>query len=235
VQTCIWPSWCHCHSLSLASAKSRLVLPFWYRPTRVVPEKGLLNGCVCVCVCDIYISYSRVSPDPLSARSLCSLGFPKPPLLKNPRSAKAQPPVTSFPWCIRSLGPIGRTSSPFLGPWGWIYHKFMCPRMASATPVLCLPSQPPGVTTLWLVLNYRPTAWWQRHMRTTATWKWNSEVLNPWSAESQVRRPNHYASSATQVPHTNSIQHWMSCLSTVFKSRLKTFLFSQAFSLPSSQ
>jgi len=30
VQTCIWPSWCHCHSLSLASVKSRLVLPFWY-------------------------------------------------------------------------------------------------------------------------------------------------------------------------------------------------------------
>jgi len=27
VQTCIWPSWCHCHSLSLASVKSRLVLP----------------------------------------------------------------------------------------------------------------------------------------------------------------------------------------------------------------
>ena len=31
VQTCIWPSCCHCHSLSLASVKSRLVLPFWYR------------------------------------------------------------------------------------------------------------------------------------------------------------------------------------------------------------
>ena len=29
VQTSIWPSWCHCHSLSLASVKSRLVLPFW--------------------------------------------------------------------------------------------------------------------------------------------------------------------------------------------------------------
>ena len=40
VQTCIWPSWCHCHSLSLASVKSRLVLPFWYRLTWVVPEKG---------------------------------------------------------------------------------------------------------------------------------------------------------------------------------------------------
>ena len=51
VQTCIWPSWCHCHSLSLAPVKSRLVLPFWYRPTWLVPEKGPLNGCVCVCVC----------------------------------------------------------------------------------------------------------------------------------------------------------------------------------------
>ena len=46
VQTCIWPSWCHCHSLSLASVKSRLVLPFWYRLARVVPDKGPLNGCV---------------------------------------------------------------------------------------------------------------------------------------------------------------------------------------------
>ena len=31
-------------------SKSRLILPFWYRPTRVVPDKGPLNGCVCVCV-----------------------------------------------------------------------------------------------------------------------------------------------------------------------------------------
>jgi len=43
LQTCIWPSWCHCLSLSLASVKSRLVLPFWYRLTWVVPEKGRLN------------------------------------------------------------------------------------------------------------------------------------------------------------------------------------------------
>ena len=48
VQTCMWSSWCH--SLSLASVKSRLVLPFWYRLTRVVPDKGPLNGCVCVCL-----------------------------------------------------------------------------------------------------------------------------------------------------------------------------------------
>jgi len=48
VQTCIWPGWCHCHSLSLASVKSRLVLPFWYWLIRVVPENGPLNGRVCV-------------------------------------------------------------------------------------------------------------------------------------------------------------------------------------------
>ena len=39
--------WGHCHSLSLASLKSRLVLPFWYRLTRVVQDRGRLNGCVC--------------------------------------------------------------------------------------------------------------------------------------------------------------------------------------------
>ena len=32
--------------LSLASVKSRLVLPFWYWLTRVVPDKW---ACVCVC------------------------------------------------------------------------------------------------------------------------------------------------------------------------------------------
>jgi len=46
VQTCICPSWCHCHPLSLASVKSRLVLPFWYRLTWVVLEKEPLNVCV---------------------------------------------------------------------------------------------------------------------------------------------------------------------------------------------
>ena len=30
---------------SLASFKSRLVLPFWYRLTQVVMEKRTLNGC----------------------------------------------------------------------------------------------------------------------------------------------------------------------------------------------
>ena len=43
VQTCIWPSWCHRLSLSLASVKSRLVLPFWYPLTQVVPEKRAIK------------------------------------------------------------------------------------------------------------------------------------------------------------------------------------------------
>jgi len=54
MQTCMWPSRWYCHSLSLASVKSRLVLPFWYRLTWVVPEKRPLNGCVCVCLYHCY-------------------------------------------------------------------------------------------------------------------------------------------------------------------------------------
>ena len=35
----------------IASVKSRLLVPFWYRLTRVVPVKGPLYGCVCLCAC----------------------------------------------------------------------------------------------------------------------------------------------------------------------------------------
>ena len=35
-------------------SKIQIGLPFWYWPTRVVQEKGPLNGCVCVCVCQCY-------------------------------------------------------------------------------------------------------------------------------------------------------------------------------------
>jgi len=47
----------HCHSLSLAPVKSRLVLLFWYRLTQVVLEKRPLNGssssssCPAISVC----------------------------------------------------------------------------------------------------------------------------------------------------------------------------------------
>jgi len=48
VQTCIWPSGCHCHSLSLASVISRLVLAFWYRLIQAALERRPLNVCMCV-------------------------------------------------------------------------------------------------------------------------------------------------------------------------------------------
>jgi len=34
-------------------SKIQIGLPFWYQLTRVVPEKGPLNGCVCVCVFNV--------------------------------------------------------------------------------------------------------------------------------------------------------------------------------------
>ena len=46
-----------CHSLSLASVKSSLVLPFWYWLTWVVPDKGPLNGCVCYQLLDWLIGW----------------------------------------------------------------------------------------------------------------------------------------------------------------------------------
>ena len=49
MQTCIRPSWCHCYSLSLASVKSRLVLPFWQLAHPGSPGKRAVKW-VCVCV-----------------------------------------------------------------------------------------------------------------------------------------------------------------------------------------
>ena len=49
-------------SLSLVSVKSRLVLTVWYQLTRVVPDKGLLNLCVCVlltCNCIQQLQFSE--------------------------------------------------------------------------------------------------------------------------------------------------------------------------------
>jgi len=86
--------------LSLASLKSRLVLPFWYRLTRVVPEKGPLNArvrararacvracaracvracvcacvrvCVCVCVTRmlLFVKFSQKRKSKLSKQDL---------------------------------------------------------------------------------------------------------------------------------------------------------------------
>ena len=78
VQTCIRPSWCHCHSLSLASVKSRLVLPFWYRLTWVVPDKGPLDGGVYVCVLSTAgWDVEKGDPSGIQPEVLVSLTAPK--------------------------------------------------------------------------------------------------------------------------------------------------------------
>jgi len=51
VWICIWPSWFHCHSLSLASLKSRLVLVLAYSGNPGQSLEGRKTDmCVCVCV-----------------------------------------------------------------------------------------------------------------------------------------------------------------------------------------
>ena len=42
-----------------SSVKSRLVLLLWYQLTWVDPDKGPLNGCVCVCAFDILLSEGK--------------------------------------------------------------------------------------------------------------------------------------------------------------------------------
>ena len=56
VQTCIWPSWCHCHSQSLASVKSRVVLLVFLVPADLGSpgKRAVKRVCVCVCVCVCY-------------------------------------------------------------------------------------------------------------------------------------------------------------------------------------
>ena len=93
MQTCIQPSWCHCHSLSLASVKSRLVLPFWYRLTWVVTDKGLLNVCVCVCVCVVRLLVH------VWMHTWCCTGWLVIPTASQPRS------VFRFPTVSHSLRP----------------------------------------------------------------------------------------------------------------------------------
>jgi len=58
---CIWSSWCHCHLSSLASLKSRMVLPFWCSLIQVVLEiQAVKQGCCCVLLSqDVFESLSN--------------------------------------------------------------------------------------------------------------------------------------------------------------------------------
>ena len=49
VQTCIWPSWCHCHSQSLASLKSRIGFTFLAPAHLGSPwQRAIKRMCACV-------------------------------------------------------------------------------------------------------------------------------------------------------------------------------------------
>jgi len=77
VKICIWPSWCHCHSLSLNPVNPDWFLLFWYRLTQVVPDKWLLNKCVYVCVCLFMVISNCACVCPVADRKESAAGTMK--------------------------------------------------------------------------------------------------------------------------------------------------------------
>ena len=74
-QTCIWPSWCHCHSLSVASVKSRLVFTFLVLAHLGSPGKRAVKQ-LCVYDCklnllSVYILTARCYASAVLATALC--------------------------------------------------------------------------------------------------------------------------------------------------------------------
>ena len=59
------------------SSKSKLVLPFWYRLTWVVPDKGPLNGCHCCCSADATVTPSSLTSLKSRMAYLSGAGLPR--------------------------------------------------------------------------------------------------------------------------------------------------------------
>jgi len=55
------------------SSKIQIGFTFWYRLTWVVPDKGPLNGCVCMCVLCVYVLSTLSVDKAQSDRSQCSV------------------------------------------------------------------------------------------------------------------------------------------------------------------
>jgi len=88
VQTCIWPNWCHCHSLSLASVKSRLVLPF------------------CWCYWYVWIVLHSM----WTAHQIFLLGWSI-VIISTPLSSTSTPAMKATPWCCEAAMDV--TRKPF--------------------------------------------------------------------------------------------------------------------------
>jgi len=120
VQICIWPGWYHCHSLYLASLKSRLVLPFWYRLTRVPPDTGALNGCVCVCALGRRPA-RRCRQWPGTSTSYCTTWRRRPAMSSRCALSKEHRPVsTPPPSPTPPSRPVTRARLPVLQDYEWL-------------------------------------------------------------------------------------------------------------------
>ena len=161
---CIWPSWCHCHSLSLASVKSsRLVLPFWYRLTRVVPDEGPLNGFVvcCCCYCVVVCVFLDVRAS-LRSQSIW-------------RSTLR----TFWPWHWWTC----RVSQRFRSAISRTILKSRCVRCACGTSATLTPSSSPSLQPTPILQPPKPSSWprkWTRMVSNVELFHYKLKVAHTW-------------------------------------------------------
>ena len=124
VQTCIWPSWCHCHSLSLASAKSRLVFTFLVTAYPGSPGKWAVKR-VCVIVIPTVTDRRHCTP-------LLEVDF-------------SSPPQAYFCWISQSMSLSASVDY-------WLRKSTVqpthCPLATSTADTLI--SVPPNVILAWI-------------------------------------------------------------------------------------
>ena len=107
----IWSSWCHCHPktpTSLASFKSTLVLPSWYRLTQVILEKRPKNRCSTVVVVVHFIASRNFKAKSTANRHLLTTAVES--------IAVAALPVPHRPACVQQTSPANSTSAVISHP-----------------------------------------------------------------------------------------------------------------------
>ena len=128
MQTCIWLSWCYCHSLSLASVKSRLVLPFWYWLTWLVRVKRAVKwACVCVGVPDrkwkhIFMSTNECHPALHHPAMLWHLNVWFWCLYTTCKSYFLLVWLAGFSWLQRAIGWLMTYTDMWLVDCSWLQH-----------------------------------------------------------------------------------------------------------------